>query len=213
MRLLIINILFIFSPQVWSQTDLGIGLVPITFDDKTVLEFYSDTLANEPEKVVEFFVDRTTNSWNIKDFKEQKEWLKPEVLWLDYFAFTFRCKTKTDNWYKVIVNNENGECYWLRKSEFTKFTIWDDYLKNMFGVARLSSHPQKIRTAPNENSKEIEYQGTDCFIVKAMNGDWIEISTSDYCNENFNGIKTTIKSGWVKWRKGNDLIINYFTTS
>ena len=109
MKLLIINILLLFSTQVWSQTDLGIGLVSIDFDDKTVLEFYSDTLAEEPEKVIEFFDDRTINSWNIKDLEKQKEWLNPEVLWLDYFAFTFRYLTKTENWFQLIINNEIGK--------------------------------------------------------------------------------------------------------
>lgn len=213
MRLLIINILILFSTQVWSQTDLGIGLVSIDFDDKTVLEFYSDTLESEPVKVVEFFDDRTINSWNIKDLGKQKEWLKPEVLWLDYSAFTFRCLTRTDNWFEIIVNNENGKDYWLKQTEETKLKNWEEYLTDMFGVARLSSSPQKIRTEPDEDSQEIEYQGMDCFVVKSMKGDWIEITTPDYCDENFTDSKTPIKSGWIKWRNGNNLIINYFTTS
>ena len=213
MRLLIINILILFSTQVWSQTDLGVGLVSIDFDNQTVLEFYSDTLAEEPEKVIEFFDDRTINSWNIKDLEKQKEWLNPEVLWLDYFAFTFRCLTKTDNWFQLIINNETGKTFWLKKTEKTKFNNWEDYLKDMFEVARLSSFPQKIRTEPTENSQEIEYQGTDCFVVKSMKGDWIEITTPDYCDENFTDSKTPIKSGWIKWRQGNKLIIDYFTTS
>jgi hypothetical protein len=46
-----------------------------------------------------------------------------------------------------------------------------------------------------------------------MKGDWIEITTTDYCDENFTDSKTPIKSGWIKWRKRDELIINYFTTS
>jgi len=83
----------------------------------------------------------------------------------------------------------------------------------MFGVARLPSSTQKIRTEPDEKSQEIEYQGTDCFVVKSMKGDWIEITTPNYCDENFTDSKTPIKSGWIKWRKGNELLISYFTTS
>lgn len=121
MRLLIINILILYSTQVWSQTDLGIGLVSIDFDDKTVLEFYADTLTTEPKKVIEFFDDRTVNSWNIKDLKKQREWLKPEVLWLDYFAFTFRCLTKSDKWFEIIANNETKTTYLLKRTDLTKF--------------------------------------------------------------------------------------------
>jgi hypothetical protein len=213
MRLLLINILLLFSTQIRSQTEFGIGLVSIEFDDKTVLEFYSDTIAKEPEKVVEFFDDRTINSWNIKDLEKQKEWLNPEVLWLDYFAFTFRCLIETDNWFEIIVNDESGKTYWLRKTETTKFKNWEEYLKDMFGIARLSSVPQKIRAEPTENSQEIKYQGMDCFVVTSMKGDWIEITTPDYCDENFTDSKTPLKSGWIKWRQGNKLIIEYFTTS
>lgn len=213
MRLLIINILLLFSIQVWSQTELGIGLVSIEFNDKTVLNFYTDTLESKPEKVVEFFEDKKINSWNIKDIEKQREWLQPEVLWLDYSAFTFRCLTQTDKWLKIIVNNETGKTYWLKKTEITKFKNWENYLKDMFGVARLSSFPQKIRIKPNENSPEIEYQKMDCFVVKSMKGNWIEITTPDYCDDNSTDNKMPIKSGWIKWRKGNELIIEYFTTS
>ena len=73
--------LILFSTQVYSQTDLGIGLVSIDFDDKTVLEFYSDTIECKPVKVIEFFDDRAINSWNIKELDKQKKWLKPEVLY------------------------------------------------------------------------------------------------------------------------------------
>lgn len=213
MRLLIINILLLFSTQGWSQTDLGIGLVSINFDKKTVLEFYSDTLTKEPEKVVEFFEDKTINSYNIKDLKKQQEWLKPEILWLDYSAFSLRSLTRSDKWFKVIVNNQTGQTYWLKNTELTEFKDWEEYLKNMFGVARLPDFQQKIRANPTENSEEIKYEGTDCFVVKSMKGDWIEISTPDYCDENYTDSKTPLKLGWIKWRQGKNLIIEYFTTS
>lgn len=212
MRLLLIYILLLLSTQSWSQTNLGIGIVSIGYDDKTVLEFYSDTLDKEPKKVIEFFDDRTINSWNIKNLEKQKEWLKPELLWLDYSAFTFRSLTRTDKWFEVIVNNETGKSYWIENTELTEFKNWEEYLKNMIGVARLHDFKQKIRTKPTESAEEIKYEGTDCFVVKSMKGDWIEIKTPDYCDENFKDNKTAIKSGWIKWKQGNKLIIEYFTT-
>jgi hypothetical protein len=213
MRLLTFNILILLSTQVWSQTDLGIGLVSINFDDKTVLEFYSDTSANESEKVIEFYDDWNTGSWNIKDLEKQKEWLQPEILWLDYFDFTFRCLSQTDKWYELIVNNESQKVFWLKKTNSTQFNNWEEYLIDMFGVERNADFPQQIRTKPTDNSLEVQYQGTDCFEVKSMKGDWIEISTPDYCDEDYTDSKTPIKSGWIKWRTGNKLLINYFPTS
>lgn len=144
---------------------------------------------------------------------KQKEWLKPEILWLDYSFFVFRCLEIKANWLKVMVNNENGETLWLKKSELTIIQDWENYLKEMFGVERLPDQQQKIRSLPNETSKEIIYQGKDCFQVKSMKGDWIEIFTAEYCDESYTDSKTKIKSGWIRWRQENKLLIDYFTTS
>jgi hypothetical protein len=164
-------------------------------------------------KTIQFFNDLTINSWNIRDLDKHKEWLNPEILWLDYSQFVFRCLTVQNNWFKVIVNNENGETLWLKKNELTTFKNWENYLTEMFGVARLPNHQQKIRVSPIENSDEIIYKGQDCFQVKSMKGDWIEIFTADYCDESYTDSKAKIKSGWIKWRQGNNLLIEYFTTS
>ncbi len=196
-----------------AQTDLGLGLVSINFDDKTVLHFFSSPNDKEPKRTIQFFNDQTINSWNICNLDKQKEWLKPEVLWLDYSSFVFRCLKVKDNWLKIMVNNENGETLWLKKSELTIVQDWENYLKEMFGVERLADQQQKIRSLPIDNSEEIIYQGNDCFQVKSMKGDWIEIFTADYCDESYTNSKTKIKSGWIKWRQGNKLLIDYFTTS
>lgn len=196
-----------------AQTDLGLGLVSINFDDKTVLHFFSSPNDKEPKRTIQFFNDQTINSWNIRNLDKQKEWLKPEVLWLDYSSFVFRCLKVKDNWLKIMVNNENGETLWLKKSELTIVQDWENYLKEMFGVERLADQQQKIRSLPIDNSEEIIYQGNDCFQVKSMKGDWIEIFTADYCDESYTNSKTKIKSGWIKWRQGNKLLIDYFTTS
>lgn len=213
MKTLLTNILFLLTTNLWSQTDLGIGLVAINFDDKTILHFYYNPDDKQPAKTIEFFNDQTINSWNIRHLEKNKEWLKPEILWLDYSSFVFRCLKVKDNWLKIIVNNENGSTLWLRKSDLTIFKDWETFLEAMFGVSRLPNEKQKIKTLPNDNSEEIKYQGQDCFQVKSMKGDWIEIFTADYCDEGYTDSKTKIKSGWIRWRQGNKLLIDFFTTS
>lgn len=77
----------------------------------------------------------------------------------------------------------------------------------MFSIARISK-TNKIYKLPNINSGIIKYTGEDCFQVKCMKGDWIEIFTSE-CDE----ITNEIKSGWIKWKNGNNLLIQCFPTS
>ena len=213
MKTLLTNILLLLVTNLLAQTDLGLGLVSINFDDKTTLHFYSTPNDKEPKRTIQFFNDQKINSWNIRDLDNQREWLNPEVLWLDYSQFVFRCLTVNANWLKVMVNNTTAETLWLKKSDLTTFNDWEGFLKEMFGVARLLDQQQKIRVSPSDNSDEIIYQGQDCFQVKSMKGDWIEIFTADYCDESYTDGKTKIKSGWIKWRQGNKLLIEYFTTS
>lgn len=195
----------------YGQVSLGTGIVKINFDDKTVVEFYKSPSEKTFTKRIEFFKDKSINTWSIKNLNQQKTWLKPEILWLDYSQFNFRCKSIRGDWFEVIVNNGNGQTYWIKRNATTTFLTWEEYLMRMFAVDRLSNRKQKIRTQPSGTADELNYEGRDCFQVKSLSGEWIEIFTTDYCGEGQN--ETQIKSGWIKWRCGDELLIRYYTTS
>lgn len=197
------------SPTEKTMPQLGIGVVGIKFNDKTKIRFYNEPVETNPVKVIRFFDDKANNCWNIADLEQQEKWLKPEVLWLDYYYFFMRCTERKGNWFKVIVNNESGKSYWIKKDSQRSFSDWKTFLSGMFGVERPPDHPQKIRTAPADDAPEIAYDGDDCFQVKSIQGDWIEISSADYCDD----VQTPIQSGWIKWRNKDQLLITYFLTS
>lgn len=193
----------------YGQDEIGIGIVSISFDDKTVIKFFeSSDLENEIQKI-EFFNDESINSWNIKNLKTKMKWLQPESLWLDYGQFIFRCKTQTKHCYEVYVSD--SKTMWIRKELFTDFLTWEEYLKGMFRVERIDSDNQNIYSRPFTNSLIIKSE-KDCFQVKSMSGYWIEVFTVDYCDEEDN-INKKIISGWIRWRDENKILINYYTTS
>jgi hypothetical protein len=146
----------IFPARFFAQTEIGIGLVEIHFDDKTVLEFYEKPIFSKPVKRIEFFNDETIKSWNIRNLEKQQKWLNPESLWLDYHSFVFRTVARQKNWYQVIVNNQTGKNYWLRKQKVVQFKTWERFLTGVFGVKRRTA--EKIRRTPSVNSREIKYQ-------------------------------------------------------
>ncbi len=112
----LITVLFLigFAVVCNAQTDLGIGLVSINFDDKAVIDFYAKPDDKQKAKTIQSFYDKSINNWNIKNLEAQKQWLKPETLWLDYSTFNFRCKSKSKDWYEVIVNNQTGKTFWIK---------------------------------------------------------------------------------------------------
>jgi hypothetical protein len=207
-----IIILITILTKSYGQVTLGTGIVKIEFDDKTIVDFYNKPTDQTQSKRIEFVDDKEINSWNIKNLDKEKVWLKPELLWLDYSQFNFRCKSTTKEWLEVIVNNEDGTSLWIKRNEKIKFLTWEDYLKDVFSVDRREDKKQKIRKQPKDKAEEIKYEGRDCFQVKPLKGDWIEISTTDYCDEKGEK-KVEIKSGWIKWRLGEELLIHYYTTS
>ncbi|KIC02076.1 hypothetical protein OA88_11075 [Flavobacterium sp. JRM] len=207
MKLKLTLLFLTLSISAFAQTNLGIGLIAIKFNDKTVLPFYSSINDKQPIKTIRFFNDETINSWNIQDLKNQQKWLKPEILWLDYNFFIFRCEKQEKDWFKIIVDNESGKSLWIKKSKNTEFRDWEKYLQDMFRISR-KSKADKIYKLPNTNSGTIKYLGEECFQVKSMKGDWIEIFTSE-CDD----VKSEIKSGWIKWKNGNTLLIECFPIS
>lgn len=213
MKLLLINILIFFiSFSSFAQADLGLGLVSFNFGDSSVLHFYELPTDKQPVKNIVFFHDRRINSLNIRNLEKQQEWLNPEVLWLDYSSLIFRTRKIKDDWLEVVVNNETGKTLWLKKSNQTVFSSWEEYLMGMFSISRLPGKKQIIRKHPREGSEEIRYSGQDCFQIKSMQGDWVEIFTPEHCDGESTDSKAKIISGWIKWRQGNDILINYFIT-
>lgn len=199
--------IIIMSLSSFGQSPLGIGLVKIAFDDKTVIDFYDSPEFSNKLKTIEFFNDKAINSWNIKNLENhQKDWLSPETLWLDYSQFTFRCKTKIEDCFEVYVSDT--KTMWIKATHYTHFTTWESYLQGMFSIERLNPETQEIYSRPYPKSAIIEAT-EDCFKVLQLSKDeeWIEIKTADHC-------ETEDKiSGWIQWRDGDNILIDYHTTS
>ncbi|MEZ0005058.1 hypothetical protein ABH942_000401 [Flavobacterium sp. 28YEA47A] len=195
----------LFTLNAAAQSDLGIGIVTIKFTGNTVLNLYTAAYDKEPKEVIEFYQDEVTGSPDIKNIETVEKWLKPEGFFLDYDQLIFRCKSEERFWIEIIVNNETGESYWIRKTKSVDLDTWDGFLKNAFMVSR-NSFPQEIKTQPSDAARTIPFEDEDCFQVKSMKGDWIQIFTAPHCDETSN----PIKSGWIRWKEGNEILIDYF---
>lgn len=209
MRVMTTILLIAILTKSYCQEAIGVGLVKVNFEDRTVLSFYKNPTDIVPYKNIEFFFDVEIDGWTIENMETENKWLRPEVFGLDddQFAF-FRCKSKIADWFELIVNKENGTTLWVKQSQWLKFLTWEEYLKGMFVISRMKNQKQQIRKLPDDTSEEVKYEGGDCFNVKDLKGDWIEILTADDCDIKF--IKTKLESGWIKWREGDKLLIDYY---
>lgn len=56
---------------------------------------------------------------------------------------------------------------------------------------------QEIKTAPKKNAKSINFSGEDCFHVKQIKEDWMEITTKGVCTDE--QLTTgTLDTGWIR---------------
>ncbi|MBA9072257.1 hypothetical protein GGR22_000383 [Flavobacterium gossypii] len=202
-------IVLLISLNAMAQADIGIGIVSVKLNGQTVLKLYADPYDKEPKHILEFFNDENTESLDLKDFENHEKWLKPEIFAIEDNQLIFRCKSEERFWVEIIVNNETGESYWLRKTKTTDLNTWEGFLKEMFMISR-NDFPQEIKTQPNDEAKEIQFDGDECFQVKTMKGDWIQIFTGPHCDDVGGG---SLKSGWIRWKEGSKLLIDYFLTS
>jgi hypothetical protein len=204
-------LLFLFiTLAAHSQGRIGNGIVSIDYNNTTIVTFYTSATDTKPVKTLEFFNDEQLQMYTIKNLKEHQKWLQPQSIWLDYGYFQFRCLGEQNGRYNVIINNETGLSYWMATNSGTEYVAWEAYLKSMFSVERITG--QEIYTEPDVKSDTVPYKGTDCFVVKAMRGEWIEVYTDDRCDDGADK-PTRVKSGWIRWRNGDEILVSFHPTS
>lgn len=109
----------------------------------------------------------------------------------------------------MIFNNATGLAFWIKRSKILSFLNWEDFLRGVLFVGRLTN--QEIKLEPDLNSKSFEFIGDDCFHVKNMLDNWIKITTEGLC-EDEELTMGRLKSDWIKWKDKDTLLIDYFLT-
>ena len=202
-------LVFLFAFMLWNfvtaKTEVGIGIVLIDFNESTVVDFYKTPGTDiKPEKSITFYDDHVHQVWKIKNYDAQKAWLKPEAYNPLNDLLSFRCIENKDGWMKIIVNNITGSTYWVKESKVNIFSDWLSYLQKEHCIIKRKTNTPILEN-PEENAKVIEYNGKDCFGIKSMKDEWIEITIPSDLKSDLSSNKT----GWMRWKKGNDILINY----
>ena len=212
-KIILIVFIVILSTQTFAQKIFGEGVINIRFNANTIVEFYDSIESDSPAKVMEFFDNTSTKSWDIKDLEMHRKWTNA-IIHLDYSIFEFQYTQIIDNRIEIVANTETGKKYWIKKTDNIEIKPWFEYLSGMFAIGLKKNYPQKFHLEPKKGSKEFkitkEYQR--CYFVKSMKGEWIEISTHGDCeiDDVYESKRKKIPSVWIKWRENDKIIIDYF---
>jgi len=131
--------------------------------------------------------------------------LSPLYFKVDYGYYCFICTAETKDSYEIAINKTERK--YLKKEKKTTFYIWERFFERILGIE--SSEDNPFRTAPDDNAPVInseKYDNIDNFIdiyserKVEIHGEWMKMTFPKADNEVY----------WIKWRKGNDIIIRTY---
>lgn len=208
----LITITVLLSLTCLGQTNLpvGQGVIKIDFANLPTLYFYADTNAAKPSNTIAIGKDKE-GEFIIKNSKEADTWFMPEQLSLEYDIFIIRVDTVIGKWYKVVTNTETATFLWTKAGPIKKFMKWPVFLLKETTAVERGVADIDIKVSPSESAKTIKkIEENDCFEVLEIKGDWMKVRTNTKldCSES----KRPVKSGWLKWRDKNRLMISFGLT-
>lgn len=128
----------------------------------------------------------------------------------DYFLFKIRCKEQTSDGFRVVVNEETGLTKKLANSDKVKLISWEQYALDVFSVDfNPIEHPiyDKI-----DGALILELPKRKSIMVpKEINGEWMQIIWSD--TNDYPSNITDDRTGWIRWRKNNQIVIKVYHLS
>lgn len=123
----------------------------------------------------------------------------------DYFVLVLAVKKKlNDSKYLVYINSEETKVVDL-EANMLIFENWHDHLKKRVTNVSFNSQMVKLFDMPKEDADVLaEISGSALFQIYEVNGDWLKIGPIDP--------HVHSKSGWIQWKKDQEIIptLHYF---
>lgn len=125
----------------------------------------------------------------------------PYAFQKDYFLLVFRCKAKIGSLYEVIVNEQTKQTKYIKVSDTSyKFQNWEQHLVSICCVG-FDNKNNPIKANPDITSKVVSYNQDELYIPKSVKGDWLQVAWGNGKNQ---------KTGWIRWKSKDKLIIELF---
>lgn len=134
------------------------------------------------------------------DIAEAPPWLVPDHLKMDYEIFFLRVVTITPMWLEVIGNSRTGETWWVSR-EAVRFIAWPEFLLTINSVEAFDSEANPVRARPLDDSPILS-TAPAALPPLAVQGDWMKVATHELADR-------MPPDGWIRWRRGDRLLITY----
>jgi hypothetical protein len=169
----------------------GVGIAQVHPKPDGVLPFYAPPAPGEmPGDRPPIDVVRFSAGVPAVDIAEAPPWLVPDHLKMDYEIFYLRAVTLTRDWLEVIGNSTTGETVWIARAD-ASFVPWPEFLIGVHSVEAFEGRTIEVRARPLDDSP-LRRATAGPLTALAARGEWLEV-----------------EDGWLRWRRGDRLLLRY----
>jgi len=184
-----------------------IGVITLSHEDPDHSHTWTTKLFNEDGGIwYEFsFYDENRDH----PFDPSREDFRPFAFHLDYFLLVLKCVGEDANRFEVIVNEKTGLKKFVRKNDRAfKYQTWEDHVLDQFAVDFDESN-NPLRSMLSMHARLVQAPKDVFFHPVKIERNWLRVRWDVSETE---GVKSTrgkkkIGYGWIKWKEGNNLII------
>jgi hypothetical protein len=117
----------------------------------------------------------------------------------EYQIIVLKCLNKTELYYQVKL--DNGDVGYIPVgSKKVKFQTWEDHILSVFSVG-FDEKKNPLRKEPSFDAEILYYDQDEFFHPNQIKGEWLQVKY---------GYEGNWKYGWIKWKSGDNLIIELY---
>jgi hypothetical protein len=108
--------------------------------------------------------------------------------------------TLAPSWVEVVVSTRTGETYWVDRSA-VRFVSWAELLVSVPAVEAIDAEATPVRVRPTDEADALSTAAAPLPPL-AVNGEWLKVSIHHLADR-------IQPEGWIRWRRGDRLLVRY----
>jgi len=121
----------------------------------------------------------------------------------DYGYYCFVCVDRNTTSYEVAINKDGRK--FVKKEPNIRYYNWEEFFGKVFYIDPAKG--EHFRTSPDDNAEIIEFEDYDDYElyderVTRLSGEWLHLY-----------FPKAEKEAWVRWKRGNDIIVQIYTSA
>ncbi|UMY66014.1 MULTISPECIES: hypothetical protein [unclassified Flavobacterium] len=189
------------TTQTVAKTKTADVIAPL-LENKSESDFIGFVVSKEKTGNSQIFSLYDSNQ-NVSTFSFAKPLttIEPFAWHPDYYLLVFRCVGKTDKGYKVISNEKTQDIKYIRLDDSNfKFQTKAEHILTAFSV-EFNSAKNPIKKEASDNAAALPYDKEEFYMPVKIDGDWLQVKWGGDANP---------ETGWIRWQKNNQMIIELF---